>query len=1008
MKKTLLLFLVLFGITIGNIHAQNRKISGKVVGADDGAPLPGVSITIKGTKRGVISDGSGQFSLQASPGETLVATFVGYTTVSVPVTASTNYQLKMVTDTRQLSEVVINDGYGIQAKKAYTGAAAVVNGKENENKPFSTPLEALQGELPGVQVVINSGQPGANQTVHIRGLGSIGAGSDPLYVVDGMIINAGNLARAGTDNTNVLAGLNEDDIENITVLKDASATAIYGSRGSNGVIIITTKRGKSGLTQVRLDVEAGTTNNEPLPSAGLPLTGTQFSNFFVTAQQNAGASQASINSLITSYGLFGPSNNWYSLVTKQGRQEQYNASVSGGNENTKVFSSLGYFTQDGTTIYTNLKRITGTLNIDQTVTKRLTSSLNINASNINQTNPYNSGNFANPLLGAYFLRPTQLAFLNGAVNSSTVGNTNFSSIYNPLYDGAHDNKTSSQTHLLAGETLKWNIVDNLNFTSFTSIDFDDLEEVVFLNGTQGDGASVHGSSADYYTRYFNWLTRNQFEYRYNVKGIDGFYVDATAGYEAQDSQSKLLTAAGNTYPATQPLLTALAVASVPTTSSDSFSNYTFDAIYARFAANYKNLLSASGSIRRDGSSRFGVNKKYGTFYSVGGAVNVDQFDFFKLQNILSSTKLRGSIGTTGNAAINNYQAIPTVGYGGNYAGGNVQNFNNIGNVDLTWESQTKFDLGADFGFFKDRLTFGIDYYNNSINRLIQNAPIAYETGFQTIAENIGVMRNRGVEVAIKGIAIKSADFNWTTSFNIANNANTVIKSVTTPGANGNYFLGPGVDYYTYYQKLYAGVDPANGNALWYTDGTKTATTTSYTTAQYAKFRQADPKIFGGFNNTFNYKGIILSFDFYFNFGNTIYDSYGSYLTAGVYSSAYNKYQYIYENAWTTPGQVTSVPKFVAGGIPANGGADGSFSTRYFYYGDFIRLKNATIGYDFKNVSMLKKFGLSKLYLYARGTNLWLKTYDKRLPFDPEVGISGASNVEQTQARIATIGLNVGF
>lgn len=1008
MKKTLLMFLFLFGIASTMVYAQSKKITGTVVGADDGAPIPGVSVNVQGsTTRGVITDGNGKFALNVSAGEVLLVKFVGYTPITVPVTGQSDYQIKLATDTKQLDEVVINDAYGIQSKKSYTGASASVNGRENENKPMSTPLEALQGELPGVNININSGQPGANQSVRIRGLNSLAAGTDPLYVVDGMIINAGNLARAGTDNTNVLAGLNEDDIEDVTVLKDAAATSIYGSRGSNGVIVITTKRGKTGKYQVRLDVEAGTTTHEPLPQAGIPLTGQQFSDFAVEAMTNAGQTAAQIATNTTNYNLYGASNNWYALVTQLGRQEQYNASISGGDEKTKVFSSIGYFSQDGTVIGANLHRITGTLNIDEKISNRISSQLSISASNINQLNPYNSGNFANPLLDAYFLRPQQLAYTStGAINSSNSGNTNFASLYNPIWLVNHDNKTSSQTHLLAGETLKWNIIGNLNFTSFTSIDFDDLEEVVFQNGILGDGASSHGTSSDSYTRYFNWLTRNTLQYRYDFKKIEDSYIDISAGYEAQDSQSKLLTAAGNTYPATQPLLTSLAVASNPTTASDSFSNYTFDGFFSRLAANYKNLVSLSGSFRRDGSSRFGVNNQYGSFWSVGGAVNLDNFSFFKQQQSLSSAKVRVSYGTTGNASLGNYQAIPTAGYGGNYAGGNVQNFNTIGNVNLTWESQKKFDAGADFGFFNDRLTFSVDYYNNNIDGLIQNAPIAYETGFTSIAENIGVMRNRGIEVAVKGVAIRTPSFSWTTSFNVSHNANTIVSTVTAPGANGNYWLAPGWDYQTYYVKQWAGADPNNGNGLWYTDGTHSATTTNISAAALTQFQQADPKITGGFSNTFNYKGLILSFDFYFNFGNTIYDSYGQYLNAGAYYLAYNKYQGVYLNSWRTPGQITNYPRYVAGGT--DNGTDANFSTRYFYYGDFIRLKNVSLGYDFKNLSLLKKYGISKLYLYVRGTNLWLKTYDKNLPFDPEVAFSGGSNVEQTQPRTATIGLNIGL
>jgi TonB-linked SusC/RagA family outer membrane protein len=1010
MKKILLMLLVLCTVTLGNVYAQSRKVTGKVIGADDGAPLPGVSVSVKGTARGVITDGDGRFVISVSTGETLQFTFIGYTTTTVPVTGANDYSVKMPTNSRQLEEVVVTDGYTVQAKKAFTGSSSSVSGAENENKPFATPQQALQGELAGVAVTSASGQPGANVQIRIRGLNSVALDANPLYVVDGMIINSGNLARETASNTNVLAGLNEDDIESITVLKDAAATAIYGSRGGNGVIVITTKRGKAGKTQVEFDAEAGTSSDLPLPAAGKPLNGAQYSSLFNTGLTNAGVSAATLAAYDQSYGIGGPSNYWYDLVTKRGTQEQYNVSINGGGDNTRVFSSLGYFKQDATTIGSNLTRITGLLNIDHNISKRISISTNLNVSNIGQNTPYNSGYFANPVLSAYFLRPEQIAYTSpGVINSSITGNTNFSSIYNPLWTTANDVKFTTETHMIGGETIKWNIIDNLKFTSFASTDYDIIEETQYLNPIQGDGHSTQGSGTDLYTRYFNWLTRNQLNYRYDVKGIEDFYVDATVGYEAQKSKGNLLTAYSTKYPLTQPLLTALGNAATPVTASDVFNNYTFDSFYAIGSANYKNLVSLSGSFRRDGSSRFGANKPYGNFSSIGGAVNIDGFDFFKNQQVFSSLKVRSSIGTTGNAGNNsfNYTAQPTAGYGFNYAGTTGQNYNTVGNPDLTWESQRKFDIGADFGFFKDRLVFDIDYYKNTISGLIAQAPIAQETGFTTINENIGTMVNKGVEASVKGIPIRTKDFTWSTNFNISFNANTIEKTATAPGANGSYFLGAGTDYFGYYVKQYAGVDPANGNALWFTDGTRTATTTNYSAAKYVQTGQADPKLFGGWNNTFNYKGFTLAFDFYYNFGNKIYDSYAQYLNAGAYFT-FNKYQYVYENSWTTPGQKTDVPKYVAGGIAADGGNDGAFSTRYFYYGDFIRLKNASLGYNFKNIDLLKKLGVRKLYLYARATNLLTKTYDKRLPFDPEVNVGGFSNIDIPQIRTATLGLNVGF
>lgn len=1040
MKKVLLMFLVLFSVAFSNVYAQGRKITGTVIGADDGQPLPGVSVSVKGTNRGTITDGNGKFTLNASTGETLTVTFIGYTTQSLPVTAGNDYQVKLGSDTKLLNEVVVADSYGVQSKKAYTGAAASVNGKENENKPFSTPLGALQGEVAGLNISSNSGQPGALEQVRLRGVGSISEGSNPLYVVDGVIIASGDFSRLVTT-TNVLAGINSDDIESITVLKDASATAIYGSRGSNGVIVITTKKGKAGKTQIRFDTEIGSTENLPLPTAGQPLTGAQYSALSIEGITNAATTPAKVAALPTSianeiatYGLNGPSNNWYPLVTRNGAQQQYNLSVSGGSESTKIFSSVGYFDQQATVIGSSLKRITGLLNIDHKISKRFTLNTSINISNVNQITPTDGGTFASPVLDAFFLRPEQIAYnANGTLNSNPVGNTNFNQLYNPLFIAQNDNHSDSETRGLGSTTLKWNIWDSLNFTSFVSGDFVDLEENIYNNPILGDGRGLGGRGENDYTRVFGYTVRNQLDYRYNIPKVEDFYVDATVGYESQNTGEYLISSSAQGYPVTQPLLTASANAATPTVGSSSFANITIASFYARASINFKNRFALSGSFRRDGDSIFGINNQYGSFYSVGGTWNIDQEDFFKTQKIFSSAKLRASNGTTGNAqfsntnSINNaYIAQPTVSYGGvtpgltnyNYNGGNGQNFSVIGNTNLTWEKQNKLDIGANLGFFNDRLIFDVDYYHNNINGLIQNVPISLTTGFSTVTANIGSMVNKGYEFAVTGYPVKSKDFSWRTSFNIALNTNTVTalyNNLPFLQAGTSFDAKVGKDIQTWNTPLYAGVDPANGNALWYTDATKTTKTANYNLAARVDSKQADPKAFGGFNNTFTYKGFSLTGDFYYSFGNYIRSSgFDSDLTDGN-QPTFNKFQYDYLNRWTTPGQITNVPKYQNGGITyldQNGvqqsNLSNSFSSRFLYNGSFIRLKNLTLGYDFKNIALLKSLGISKLYIYGRGTNLWTQTYDKALPVDPEVGVGGVGNLEVPQVKTFTIGLNVGL
>lgn len=1011
MRKFLFSFCLVSFFAATAAFAQTRIVTGKVTSADDGLPLPGVTVKIKSTGTGVVSAADGEFAIKVTTGDVLDLSFIGFTPAEIKVVSNVNdYSVKLSTDTRLLNEVVVTDGYAVQSKKSYTGAATTVNGKQNENKPFATTMQSLQGEVAGLNISNNSGQPGADVEVNLRGVGSIGASSQPLYVVDNMIITSGDQS-VQTTTANVLAGLNNDDIASITVLKDASATAIYGSRGSNGVIVITTRKGKAGKTVVEADAELGTTANLPVPEAGKPLTGPEYRTLAIEGLKNYGVSQGTLDYYNQLYK--GNGNNWYDLVTNNGSQEQYNVSVSGGDEKTKVYSSIGYFKQDATTLASSLTRITGLLNIDHKISNTITLSENINVSNVNQYTPTNGGFYSNPIASAYFLTPYQPAYnANGTFDISAKDYPDGVSNYNPLYIAAHDKNYLSQTRLLSNTTLTWNIISTLKFTSFVGLDDNILEETVYNNPKHGDGVETQGGSTDTYTRPFNYLVRNQFDYRYNIsKDNDDFYVDMTAGYEAQKSQTYLINAYATGFPLTQPSLTATGNGAVPKTASAYNDVDSYDSFYARGSINYKDLYSLSASFRRDGSSVFGRNKAYGNFYSVGGAWNIDGEGFFTNQHIFSSAKIRSSYGLTGNASgLLYYGALPTAGYGNNYGGGgNGQNFSTIGNPDLTWETAHKFDAGADFGFLHDRLTFSVDYYHDNISGLIESVPLSYTSGFSTITANVGAMLNRGFEIEVTGVPIKLKDFSWTTSFNIALNRNTVTElygNQSFDNPNYNFQTAVGKDLYTWYAPQFAGIDPANGNVEWYTDATKTKKTTNYEDAARVDAMQADPKAFGGFTNTFTYKGFTLSADLYYNIGNYINDSWANYFSDGTYALSSNQYQYVYNNRWTTPGQVTDVPKYVYGGT--NNGEASNFSSRFLYKGDYIRLKNLTFGYDFKNLALLKSLGVSKLYLYARGTNLFTKTYDNRLPFDPEVGLEGTSNLEVPQVRTFTVGLNVGF
>lgn len=544
-----------------------------------GNPIPGVVVRVKNTNNATSTNAKGAYSLSnVADGATLVFSMIGYNPSQAIVNKSIINVTLSAAET-MLEAVTVTNGYRVSTVAENTSSTGTVGGKVLENKPFSTFISALQGQIAGFSAPMTSGQPGAAVDIRIRGLGSLSLSSSPLIVIDGMIVNSGKLGYNMTT-SDALSGINQNDIERIDVLKDAAATALYGSRGATGVIVITTKRGKAGKTQVRLDAEMGVASAMNPPKAGMPLNASQYSELFREALTNGGYTSAQVESLSESYGLnSGKSNNWYDLVTRTGKQSQYNVSVNGGTEKSMFFGSLGYFSQEATTIGSDFKKISGLLNFDHKINKKVSLSVGMNVSNVGQNTPYSAQYSANPTWASRVLRPFQLAYKDdGSINTTTAGNTNFPGIYNPLWIAQKDLKKLSETRLLGNAKLKWDILRNLSFTTYGSVDHNALEETTFLNATMGDGASLGGRSKNYYTRYFNWLARNQFDYRYDIQGVKNFYVSVSAGYESQKSKEYMLAADGSSFPSAHEDLTALSNAATALGTYGQYSNYTFTSL----------------------------------------------------------------------------------------------------------------------------------------------------------------------------------------------------------------------------------------------------------------------------------------------------------------------------------------------------------------------------------------------------------------------------------------------
>lgn len=1000
------LFILLFFAT--GAMAQNRTISGTVTGKDDGLPIPGVSVRVPGTQNGTSTGPTGKYSITVGTGVTSIQfSSIGYLESTEKISGSTVINVQMVTSAKGLSEVVVT-GYGTQKRSSTTGSIGQVGGKEVEDKPYTSVDQALQGRVAGLQSVGGSGQPGGLQQIRIRGIGSISAGSDPLYVVDGVPINSGDLSRFSTTG-NALAGINPNDIESINVLKDASAAAIYGARAANGVIVITTKSGHAGKTRIRVDAEYGSVKPSQLRAAQTPLNTDQYRELTGEGLLNNpqyvsqyGLTTDNINQFVDdNFGTgSGISTDWIKEVTRTGRQQQYNVSADGGDQKTQFHVGAGYFKQQGTVIASDFNRYSTAFSVRHKATDKLSFGANFTLGETGVNGPSNGGAYSNPVGSAYFLPPYLSPYnADGTLN---LDQSQFSSNYNPIANAQMNKASNHQFKGIGSLNGEYKILPNLKFTSKIGVDVSTLEEDNYWNPDYGDGQGYNGLSSRYYTRYFNWVATNLLEYHFDLHNDNTWVANIKGGYEAQKSKYYDVSVTTTGLPSNLNI-TVPSAGSSPLEALGTNSDYSFASILALGDVSYKGKYVLSGSFRRDGSSRFGENNRYGSFGSVGASWNVQEEDFIKDINWISLLKLRGSYGTVGNAAISNYGARPLYSYGANYLGVGGISPSSVGNPALTWETNKTADVGLDVSVFKDRLSLTFDWYNRQSNNLLLAQPLSPTSGYTSFTNNVGSMRNRGYEVALSGTPLIIGDFKWNAAFNISHNTNKILSLVNDKDqVNGAFVRRVGYDFQSFYLRQWAGVDPATGSALWYTDETRSATTTVYSQAKQVLSKSASPKYFGSFTSDFSYKGFGLSGLLYYNFGNYIQDPWARYFQSDGYDPSDNRVASQLER-WQKPGDITNVPKYIYN----NSTSSSSASSRFLYKGDYIRLREVTLSYNFQP-SVLTKLKIASLKIYARGTNLFTWVKDDNLPYDPETYVTGQTNLDVYMPKTYTIGLNVGF
>jgi TonB-linked SusC/RagA family outer membrane protein len=996
MRKILLLLASCL-LIYANLAAQSRDIKGKITD-EKGIGLPNASVIIKGSTIGTTTKMDGTFSLTVPANtKTLVVTAVDMNTLEIDVANRSEITSAMVPTNRSMQEVVVV-GYGTQKKAELTGSVSVVKAPDLENKPFSSLDKALQGQVAGLQSVAASGQPGASQAILIRGVSSITASTAPLWVIDGVPVNTGDASRLQTT-SNLLSTLNPNDVESISVLKDASAQSIYGSRAANGVIVVTTKKGRAGKTRFRFDTEVGQSEIAYVNHEYRPLNANEYFTIAKEGMVNNNRTQTYIDNTLAGLGYNnGNDFNWYEATTQRGAQQQYNLSMDGGNEKTTYYMSAGYFVQEGTTINSELHRTNGNIRLTHKATDRVTVNLNLNGGYVGQRAPLNGGAFGNPVLSSYFLLPSRSAY-----NPDGSWNYNVGGLHNTVALAEIDKRFLRELSLRGSVGVDVKILENLKFKTLYGGDYNTLEEDQYNNPQHGDGAASNGRAFAYYTRYYNYVWTNTLDYSKNFLSNGDLGLNAQIGYESQKSSAYFSSLQSQDFPPTL-LLTYPSAGARPTTASATISQYSFLSSFASANVNFQNKYVLSGSFRRDGSSRFGAKTKYGNFWSVGASWNLDREEFIQGIDLITQLKLRASYGVNGNAGIGNYDWLPLYGYGNNYNQLPGSAPSNVGDSSLSWEINKPFNIGFDLSILKSRLSISSDYYVRKSENLLLNVPLPPTVGLSPATRNVGEMENRGIEVTLNAIPVQTKDFNWTIDFNFAHNVNKVTKLPNGNDiADGVFIIRQGVAYRTYFQRVYAGVDPNNGDPLWYTDSTRKSTTSTYPPAGARQlYGNALPKFFGSFTNGLTFKGISFDIQLYYNFGNYVYDTWGGYYLGAGFGATFNKVERVL-NRWQKPGDVTDIPKYIENGNKSFQ----SGSTFWMNKGDFIRIRNIQVGYTLPK-QLVSRANISNIFFYVRGTNVWTWVKDQHLPFDPEQGTTSSTNLNVFIPKSVTVGLNLAF
>ncbi len=1023
-KATILL--VLFSVlSLASVDAiaQDRTVQGTVTSSEDGEPLPGVTVLVQGTNRGTTTGTDGTYSIEVPEGNNiLVFSFVGFRTQQIEIDGRNTIDVVMQTDIQQLSDVVVV-GYGSQIKEQLTGNIAEVSSSELENVPVTSFESAIQGRAAGVYVQQNNGKTGQGISIRVRGASSVTASNQPLYVIDGIPVTSQSQSITSAQN-NPLADINFNDVESVTVLKDASAAAIYGSRASNGVVLITTKSGEEGETKFSLNTSTGI--SDPTGKKDW-LNGPQylevFDEAFVRSPFNSGGIDGTVFGLTREqlYNIFLPEwdpnrdTEWQDKAFQDAVVNKVDLSASGGTEKTRFFISGSMLDEDGILIDDHFQRLGGRINLDHKANDQITVGMNLSLGRTVNDRLSTDNAFSTPiqLVAQSPLQPAyndqgepfhNTLYFNGLLykEGSTFTTTRFRSIGNLFAD--------------------YNITPNLSLRTELGVDvLNQNEERWFGPSVSRNTGEPDGLAQSRWVQVVNYTTNTFATYQQTLN--EDHSIKGTAGISFNQTDRSQSFVQGRVFPNAS--FRTLASAADINSGNSTLTNYNFLSYFARANYSYKDkyLFTASGRI--DGSSRFGKDNRYGFFPSASAGWILTEEDFMSDIDKLSFLKIRASWGITGNAEISNFPALGLVSGGGTYAGFSGIQPSQLANPELKWEETTQLNFGVDFGLFDDRISGEVDYYIKKTRDLLLNVNVPGTSGFLSQTQNVGKLENKGFEFLLNTYNFVG-DFSWTTSFNIAANDNEITDLAGQVIEGG--FINRAVEgepIGVFFQREFAGADPDDGDAVYYLNRQPTQSelnsglvyknqsrfgdryiTDQYGLADRVVIGNPNPDFVGGLSNKFKYKGFDLDILFQFVYGNEIYNGGGTFQSASA--NFYDNQTADQLNRWQEPGDITDVPELRLFG----GNGDGE-SSRYISDGSYLRLKNLTFGYTLPP-NLSSQLNLDKLRLYVTGVNLLTFTdYDG---WDPEVNTDftagniglGTDFYAAPQARTITLGVNIDF